>query len=223
MLWRWAMTTSDRTFSVNVGQPTQVPYRGNMISTGIFKSPVEGRVMLRATGLDGDGQADLTVHGGVDMAAYVYSWQNYEWWMSELGHPLQPGEFGENLTVTGMTDDAVQVGDTIRIGDALVQVTAPREPCFKLGIRVGDHRFPARFREANRMGFYVRVLEEGTVAEGDTVEITERAQGSSTIADFHRTYVNGKADRAALTRMLAAPGLDPGWQEWATKRLVELG
>lgn len=214
---------SDRVVSLNVGQPTQVPYRGNMISTGIFKYPVEGRLMLRATGFDGDGQADPTVHGGVEMAAYVYSQDAYDAWMAELGHPLQPGEFGDNLTVTGLTDDQVQVGDTLRIGDALVQATSPREPCYKLGIRMGDTRFPARFREANRMGFYLRVLEEGAIGAGDTAAIVARADDSFTIAEFHHIYVTGRDDRAALNRLANAPGLPETWADWTAKRLAELG
>ena len=213
---------SQHVVSVNVGRPTQVPYRGNMISTGIFKSQVEGRVMLRATGFDGDGQADPTVHGGVEMAAYVYSQDAYDWWMTELGHPLQPGEFGENLTVTGLTDDTVQVGDTLRIGDALVQVSSPREPCYKLGIRMGDHRFPARFREAARMGFYLRVLEEGEIAAGDTSEIVERAEASITIAEFHHTYAERADDGPALERLAATPGLPKSWLDWTAKRLADL-
>ncbi len=212
---------AERVVSVNVGLPTQVPYRGGMVSTGIFKQPIEGPVTLRATNFDGDGQADPSVHGGVDMAAYVYSWDSYRWWMDELGHELQPGEFGENLTVTGFTDEDVQVGDVIRVGGAVVQVTTPREPCFKLGIRMGDHRFPARFREANRMGFYLRVLEEGEIGAGDAVEIEERAEGSLTIADFHGTYTSRRDDPAALRRMLAAPRLTESWREWVEKRLAE--
>lgn len=210
-----------RVVSVNVGRPTQVPYRGGVVSTGIFKRPVDGRVMLRTMKLDGDEQADPSVHGGADMAAYVYSWDSYRWWMDELGHELQPGEFGENLTVTGFTDDDVRVGDVIRIGDAVVQVTTPREPCFKLGIRMGDQRFPARFREANRMGFYTRVLQEGEVGAGDAVEIAERAEESLTIAEFHRTYTSGRDDPAALRRMLATPGLPESWRTWVAKRLAE--
>jgi MOSC domain-containing protein YiiM len=211
----------DHVVSVNVGLPTQVPYRGKMISTGIFKRPVEGRVMLRATNLDGDGQADPSVHGGADMAAYVYSWDSYGWWMAELGHDLQPGELGENLTVTGFTDETVRVGDVLRIGDALVQVTAQREPCFKLGIRMGDHRFPARFREANRMGFYVRVLEEGEIGAGDGAEIVEEAAGSVTIAELHRVFAYARDDVPVLRRLIAAPGLPESWREWAEKRMTE--
>ena len=211
----------DHVVSVNVGLPTQVPYRGGMISTGIFKRPVDGRVMLRATNLDGDGQGDPSVHGGADMAAYVYSWDSYGWWMAELGHDLQPGEFGENLTVTGFTDETVRVGDVIRIGDAVVQVTAQREPCFKLGIRMGDHRFPARFRKANRMGFYVRVLEEGEIGAGDGAEIVEEAAGSVTIAELHRVFAYARDDVPMLRRLIAAPGLPESWREWAEKRMTE--
>ncbi len=215
-------SVAERVVSVNVGRPTQVPYRGSMISTGIFKSPAEGRVMLRRAGLDGDGQADLSVHGGVDLAAYVYSWDSYGWWMTELGHALQPGEFGENITVTGSTDETVHVGDTIRIGDALVQVTSPREPCFKLGIRMGDHRFPAQFREANRMGFYVRVIEEGEIGAGASAEVVEPADDSVTIAEFHRIYTHGRDDPAALERLAAAPGLPASWREWVAKRIADV-
>jgi MOSC domain-containing protein YiiM len=215
------VSDTNRVVSVNVGLPTQVPYHGGIVSTGIFKQPVEGRVLLRTTNLDGDGQADLSVHGGADLAAYMYSWDAYRWWMAELGHELQPGEFGENLTVTGFTDDDVQVGDVIRVGDARVQVTTPREPCYKLGIRMGDHRFPARFREANRMGFYLRVVEEGEIGAGDSVEIEERAEGSLTIAEFHGTYTSGRDDPDALRRILAAPRLPESWRDWAEKRLAE--
>ena len=211
----------DHVVSVNVGLPTQVPYRGGMVSTGIFKRPVDGRVMLRATNLDGDGQADPSVHGGADMAAYVYSWDSYGWWMAELGHDLQPGELGENLTVTGFTDETVRVGDVLRIGDAVVQVTAQREPCFKLGIRMGDHRFPARFRKANRMGFYVRVLEEGEIGAGDGAEIVEEAAGSVTIAELHRVFAYARDDVPMLRRLIAAPGLPESWREWAEKRMTE--
>ncbi len=211
---------AERVVSLNVGRPTQVPYRGNMISTAIFKYPIEGGVMLRATGFDGDGQADPSVHGGEHKAAYLYSADDYAWWIEELGHPLQHGEFGENLTVTGLRDGDVGVGDVLRIGEALVQVASPREPCFKLGIRMADPRFQARFREANRMGFYVRVLEEGSIGVGDQAEVVERAEGSVTIAEFHRVVVDGRNDPEALHRLAAAPTLEPEWVEWCTRRIA---
>jgi MOSC domain-containing protein YiiM len=212
---------AEQVLSLNVGRPTQVPYRGNIISTAIFKHPVEGRLMLRTTGFNGDGQADPSVHGGEHKAAYVYSADDYAWWMSELGHPLQHGEFGENLTVTGLRDADVSVGDVLRIGEALVQVASPREPCFKLGIRMGDARFQARFREADRMGFYVRILEEGEIGVGDGAEVVERAKGSVTIAEFHRVIVDGRDDPDALRRLAAAPTLEPEWIDWCERRLAD--
>jgi MOSC domain-containing protein YiiM len=193
-----------------------------MISTGIFKSPVEGPVLLRATGFAGDGQADLTVHGGEHKAAYVYSADDYAWWAEELGHPLQYGEFGENLTVTGFRDHEVSVGDILQIGAARVQVTSPREPCYKLGIRMGDPQFIPRFRAANRMGFYVRVLVEGEVEVGDAVTVDQRADATVTIAEFHDVIVDGRGDRVALQRLAAAPGLESGWRDWVANRLAEL-
>lgn len=212
---------AERVVSVNVGVPTQVPYRGGLVSTGIFKSPVDGPVMLRVSGFDGDGQADLSVHGGVHKAAYVYSADAYAWWAAELGHGLQPGEFGENVTVSGFGDGDVSVGDVLRVGGATGQVAAPREPCFKLGIRMGDPRFVPRFREANRTGFYLRVLVEGPVEAGDRIEVVERAEGSVSIAEFHRIFVEGRDDRQALARLAAAPSLEPDWVEWCERRLRE--
>ena len=214
---------TERVLCVNVGLPMPVPYRGDMISTGIFKQPVDGPVTIRTLGLEGDGQADLSVHGGEYKAVYLYSADDYAWWATELGHPVQHAEFGENLTVTGLRDHEVCVGDTLRVGAALLQVTMPREPCFKLGIRMGDHRFPARFREANRMGFYARVLDEGAVAAGDAVAFETRADGSLTIAEFHDTYVNRRDDEAALRRLGAVPVIEPSWADWVERRLAELG
>ena len=207
--------------SVNVGLPTQVPYQGKLISTGIFKHPVDGPEVVRRGGIEGDGQADLSVHGGEHKAVYIYSADNYAWWATELGHELQPGEFGENLTVTGFGDDDVSVGDELIVGSARVQVTGPREPCFKLGIRMGDHRFPARFREAARLGFYVRVINEGFVAPNDEITVAARANDSVTIAKFHDLYVNNRDDVAALMRLAAAPGLDPSWIAWCDKRILD--
>lgn len=177
---------TERVLSVNVGMPVTVPYRGQGVPTGIFKAPAEGPVLLRADGFEGDRQADLRVHGGPDKAAYVYSQSSYDWWMETLGHRLAPGEFGENLTVTELDDEAVHVGDTFRVGGALAVVTMPRVPCFKLGIRMGDPRFIRRFAEANRRGFYLRVLEEGPVAAGDPIARVAHAADGPRVADVHR-------------------------------------
>ena len=213
----------ERVLTVCVGRPAGVPYRGKTVQTGIVKAPVDGRVPLRALGFEGDGQADLTVHGGAEKAAYLYSADAYAWWSGELGRPLRHGEFGDNLTVTGMADADVHVGDTLRLGDALVQVTGPREPCFKLGLRMGDHRFPARFLAADRVGFYVRVLEEGAVGAGDAVELVAADPARLSIAEVHRLYARGRQDADGLRHAAAVPALPEGWRSWAERRLAELG
>jgi MOSC domain-containing protein YiiM len=211
----------ERVVSVNVGRPVAVPWRGKTIRTGIFKAPIEGRAVLRATGFDGDGQADLTVHGGVERAAYCYSADAYARWSEELGHAVRPGEFGENLTVTGLTEDEVAIGDVLRAGEALIQVASPREPCFKLGIRMGDHRFPKRFRDAGRTGFYVRVLEEGSVGAGDPVERVAADRHGVTVAEIHRLFARERGDVAGLRRAAAVPALPEEWRRWCLARIAE--
>jgi MOSC domain-containing protein YiiM len=207
--------------SLNVGMPIEVPFNDGMVSTGIFKSSASDRRAVRALGIEGDGQADLSVHGGVDKAVYVYSQDSYDWWMTELGHTLQPGEFGENITATGLTDDTVHIGDRMRLGSALVEVTQPREPCFKLGIRMGDKRFVAHFRDAARTGFYLRVLEEGDVAAGDAIELVHSHPASPTVADIHDIFVNGRTDLDRLRWAAKTPALESGWREWMEKRIAE--
>ncbi len=146
--------------SINVGRPRPVPYRDGVVSTGIYKEPVAGRTWLRRLNLDGDGQADLRVHGGEDKAVYAYPFERYAFWSRELRrNDLGYGQFGENLTVEGLLEEQVHIGDVYRIGAALLQVSQPRSPCFKLGVRMGDAAFVARFAAANYTGFYLRVLE----------------------------------------------------------------
>jgi MOSC domain-containing protein YiiM len=203
----------DRVLSVNVGRAVEVPHRGRMVPTGIFKAPIEGPAMLRRLGVEGDVQADLRVHGGVDKAVYLYGWDAYEWWIAELGHRLQPGEFGENLTVTALDERRVHVGDRLRAGAALLEVTTPREPCFKLGIRMGDPRFLKRFARAGRTGLYARVLEEGAVGAGDPVERVHHAADQPTIAELHRLFAFARDDLEGLRRAAAAAALPEGWRD----------
>ena len=150
--------------SVNVGLPRDVLWRGRAVTTGIFKSPVEGSVRMSTLNLEGDGQADLTVHGGTSKAVYVYPAEHYDFWRGELPDmKLSWGHFGENLTTRGLLEDAVHIGDVFRIGSALTRVTEPRMPCFKLGIRFGRADMVKLFLAARRTGFYLAVLEEGAV------------------------------------------------------------
>ncbi len=184
--------------AVCVGQPTAVKAfdaKGieHTVVTGIFKEPVEGRVLARTLGLEGDAQADTRVvkggqvHGGPEKAIYLYPAAHYALWQQELGRDLPFGQFGENLTVTGLDEQTVRVGDTLRIGDALFQVTTPRGPCFKLDIRMGIPEFKEQMNANGRTGFYVRVLEEGTVAAGDIIEIVATDPTAQTILEYHRS------------------------------------
>jgi MOSC domain-containing protein YiiM len=173
--------------SVNVSRPRTIELEGRTITTGIFKEPVQGRVMLRALNLDGDGQADPRYHGGPDKAAYVYSFEHYERWKSELGRRELPcGSFGENFTVSGMLEDQVRIGDVYRIGEATAQVTDPRAPCFKLGLKMGSKDFPKLFLRSGRLGFYLRVLEEGEVGSGDSIELLRTDSAARSVLEAGR-------------------------------------
>jgi len=152
--------------------PRELKHNGKTVTTGIFKEPVEGRVNLNAHNLEGDGQADLLVHGGIHKAVYVYPIENYDYWKRELGRTDFPfGQFGENFTVEGMLEDEVHIGDVFRVGEgAVVEVTQPRVPCYKLAIKMESPQFPKMFLASCRVGFYLRVIEEGEVGAGDVFE-----------------------------------------------------
>lgn len=179
--------------------------------------------MLRATGLDGDGIGDPSVHGGPDKAVYLYAAADYAWWRTELGRDVPDGLFGENLTVGGDGWGEVGIGTIFRVGGARIMATEPREPCFKLGIRMEDQGFLRRFRDAGRTGIYARVLEEGPVAAGDAIEELESADPRNiSVAELHRLYVAGRRDSGGLRAALDSPDLTDGWREWAQNRLAEL-
>ena len=200
--------------SVNVSLPKEVLYNGTTITTGIFKEPVEGRIMLRTLNLDGDDQADRSGHGGIHKAVYVYSTENYDYWKRALGREDLPyGQFGENFTVEGMPDDQIHVGDVFRVGDALLEVTQPRVPCYKLGIKMEDHRFPKRFLASERPGFYFRVLEEGEVGAGDIIEQVKFGPEQMTVREIHHLLFFDTNNVEVARRALLIPALSPGWRD----------
>ena len=161
--------------SVNAGQPREVAWGNEVVRTSIFKQPIDGRTMLRRLNLEGDVQADLSVHGGPDKAVYAYPVEHYDYWREQLpGRELPCGIFGENLTLAGLTEDDAHIGDELRIGAARLVITQPRLPCFKLGIRFGDPTIVARFLASNRPGFYLAVLEEGEIGAGDIVRASAK-------------------------------------------------
>ena len=214
------MQEAARILSVNVGRPKLITFRGKTIKTGIFKAPVEGSVMVRSLGPEGDGQADLSVHGGLDKAVYGYPSEYYDFWRRETGRTdLVPGQFGENLTTVGLPDEDVHVGDVFRVGEALLQATQPRLPCFKLGARMEDPGFPKRFMGARRMGYYFRVVEEGAVERGDLVEAVSRDPEGVSITEITALWFTDKENYERMESALRAEGLPSGWRDGFTERL----
>jgi MOSC domain-containing protein YiiM len=208
-----------KVLSVNVSMPRGVAYRGRTVETGIFKEPVDGRVMLRSLNLDGDGQADLENHGGPYRAAYVYTYEHYEYWRATLGlTELSFGKFGENLTVTGMPEDEVHIGDVFGVGEAVVQVTQPRPPCYKLGIRIGRPTFPKHFLASGRVGFYLRVLKEGEVGAGDRIELMESHPEQMSVHEVVHLLYFDTENREAARRASNLEALTPRWREIFARR-----
>ena len=205
-----------RVISVNVSQPRQIVHDGTVVSTGIFKESVAGRRRVRKLGIDGDGQADLTAHGGLDQAVYAYPVEHYDYWKAELGRDQLPyGQFGENLSIEGIDESAALVGDVLQVGSAVLQVTQPRLPCYKLGIRMGAGKtFPRRFQGSGRVGFYLRVLTEGDLAAGDRIERVDRDERSVSIAEFLQVYASKTRSRSAVHRVLSSTGLSQGWRSY---------
>jgi MOSC domain-containing protein YiiM len=210
--------------SVNVSRPREVARGSETVTTGIFKEPIKGRVMLGALNLDGDGQADLVGHGGIYKAAYAYSVENYEYWKRELGREdLTFGQFGENFTVEGMTEDEVHVGDVFRVGGALVEVTQPRVPCYKLGLKLGLRGFEKKFLASCRVGFYLRVLEEGEVGAGDGVDRVRTDPERITVQEMcHLLYLDPENLEGAK-KALRIRALSPGWRQSFEERLARAG
>jgi MOSC domain-containing protein YiiM len=206
--------------SVNVELPREVAWQGKLVTTGIFKEPVNGPVMLRRLNLDGDGQADLTVHGGVSKAVYAYPSEHYTFWRAEfpaMGLPW--GMFGENLTTEGLLEDAVYIGDRFRIGEAEVMVTEPRMPCYKLGIKFGRADIIKRFLVSRRSGFYFAVAQEEMVTVGDSIELIGREQHEITVADIVRLSAFVKGDLKTMRRAIELEALPENWKGYFQHQL----
>jgi MOSC domain-containing protein YiiM len=206
---------SGSVLSVNVAEIREIPRRGEMVRTGIWKVPVAGRVAVRGVNVEGDEQADRSVHGGPDKALYAYAREDIDWWERELRRDLPHGVFGENLTLRGVDVTGALIGERWRIGSVLLEVSEPRFPCWKLGARFGDPRMLKRFAAARRPGAYLRIVEEGKLAAGDAVQVVERPGHDLTIAAFAHAYLE---DRSALTRLLEVPAVSEAWRGWVRER-----
>ena len=203
--------------SVNVGLRRQFEYKGRSAESAIWKRPVEGRVLARGVNLEGDEQADRSVHGGPDKAVYAYALEDHAWWGEELGRQLECGEFGENLTTEGLDLTNALVGERWEVGSTMLEVSEARMPCWKLGVRVNDKSFPRRFLAAGRPGAYLRILQEGKLGSGDEIRVVHRPRHDLTMGDLSRIYAG---DRHEVGRLLGVPQLSASWRDWAEKWIV---
>jgi MOSC domain-containing protein YiiM len=212
-----------RVVSVNVGTPREILYRGQTVRTGIFKEPVQGNVHLRKLNFDGDRQADLSVHGGLSKAVYVYPGEHYEYWRGKLdGLNLPWGAFGENLTSEGLLEETIQIGDRFRIGTAQVIVTEPRLPCYKLAVKFNREDIIKLFLRSRHTGFYFAVEQEGEVGAADSIEFLGRDENAITVAELVQVYLHGKKDREAMERVLQTKALPQSWRAYFQEQIEKL-
>ena len=213
-----------RLISVNVGLPRAVVWHGRTVTTGIFKAPVDGRVAVRQLNLDGDRQADLSVHGGPDKAIYCYPIEHYAFWRAQIAD-VPIAAFGENFTTEGLAEDSICVGDEIAVGSIRAVVTQPRMPCYKLGVRFQADDMVKRFLASGRSGFYLKVARQGEVAAGDEIAIVAREPQRVSIAEITRLHVAKRysdEDVAAVRRALQVTSLPDGWTEYFRERLEKI-
>lgn len=209
--------------AVSVGRPRDVVVGDRLVRTSIFKSAVRGRIPIRNNNLAGDAQSDLSVHGGRAKAIYAYPHEHYAFWPEQLpGVDLQPGHFGENLTIEGLLEDDVHVGDRLKIGSAELVVTQPRLPCYKLGIRFGREEMVKRFLDSRRTGFYMSVAVEGDIGAGDTIQIVERHPAAVSIRELLRMYLKERVAADRLREAIAIPALPDGWRRDLQKQLANV-
>jgi MOSC domain-containing protein YiiM len=210
--------------SINVSKPKPITYQGRNVLTGIFKQPVEGRLHVGRLNLEGDQQADLSVHGGPHQAVYVYPFEHYAFWQQELRRDdFAHGQFGENFTVSGMHENQVCIGDVFRVGSALFQVTQPRVPCFKLATKMGFPEFPKLFMASARTGFYLRVMEEGDVGAGDPIVQESKSSLGMTVESVFRLAYFDRENVVDIKQAVCLASLSPSWQRMFEERLEELG
>ena len=211
-------TTPAKVLSVNVGGVRTFDYNGRPARSAIWKSPVLGRIAARGVNLHGDDQADRKAHGGPDKAVYAYAVEDARWWEQEIGRAFIAGEFGENLTTLGIDPNQALVGERWQIGTTVLEVSEPRIPCWRLGVRMNDKLFPRRFTEALRPGAYLRIVVEGEVGAGDEIRVAEKPDHDLTIRDVFRIYIS---DYDEAERLLAVPQMSESWKRWARELLQQ--
>lgn len=223
----WKGRAEMKLISVSTGLPRETTWHGRTVTTGIFKRPVEGRVALRKLNLDGDRQADLTVHGGEYKAVYCYPIEHYDSWKRELpGRELPTAIFGENFTTAGLLEDSIHLGDQFSIGSAGVIVTQPRLPCYKLGVRFQSDDMVKRFLASGRTGFYFAVTQEGEVGAGDEIKLIARDPNGVPVSEITRLYIAkryGDDEVSSIRRALRVAALPESWKAYFQERLQKAG
>ena len=208
-----------RLISVSVGSVQSIPYRGQQVKTGIYKSVVNGRVHVDFEGISQDVQVDRKNHGGPDKALYAYGLENLTYWAHHRTEPSYlPGHMGENLTIEGLDDRRIHIGDRFRVGTALLEVTQPRVPCFKLGVKMGDGKFVGEFLKSGRTGFYLRVIERGELGAGDDFEPAHMDDHGISIADAMKAIIPGADQLDWIRKVLSVEALSEAWREDLQKR-----
>ena len=208
-----------KVISVNVGLPRETVWKNTTVRTGIFKDPISGPVAIGKLNLAGDSQADLTVHGGEDKAVYGYPAEHYQYWQRELPDvAFSPGNFGENLTTEGLLENTLCIGDTLRVGAAILTVTQPRMPCYKLNLRFGRDDMIKRFLMSGRSGFYFSVAGVGEVSAGSEVDILSRDPNRVTVIDIVRLYLGETPGSDLLQRAMSVPALPASWKTHLLQR-----
>ncbi|HKD10731.1 MAG TPA: MOSC domain-containing protein [Thermoanaerobaculia bacterium] len=201
-----------RVLSVNVGLPRTFQFNGRTVASAIWKTPVAGRIAARGVNLEGDDQADRGAHGGPDKAVYAYAVEDERSWERELNRPFPAGVFGENLTTEGIDVNGARIGERWEIGTVVLEVSEPRVPCWRLGVRMNDSLFPRRLTEALRPGAYLRIITEGQLGAGDAIRVIERPESPLTVRDVFRIYTR---DQHEAARLIENPGMSADWKRWA--------
>ncbi len=212
------MSTVSKVLSVNIGTTKEFEYKNRTAKSAIWKSPTSNRLMAQGVNLDGDEQADREAHGGVDKAIYAYAIEYIHWWQDKINRSIEYGELGENLTTQGIDVNNSLVGEQWKVGNAILEVSEPRIPCWRLGVRMNDKTFPREFTRALRAGTYLRIATEGDIGEGDEVTIAYKPDHDLTVREVFRIYTQAH-DEAA--RLLAVSQISDAWKRWANDILAK--
>ncbi len=202
--------------SINVGTPREFEYKGRTAISAIWKLPITGRVAAKGVNLNGDDQADREAHGGFDKAIYAYAMEDLQWWEQQIEQDIEHGQFGENLTTQGIDVNNALVGERWQIGSTILEVSEPRIPCWRFGVRMNDKTFPKIFTKALRPGSYLRIIQEGYVGSGDEINIIEKPKHGLTVKDVFRIFTK---DRDEAKRLLEVDRMSDAWKAWANKQL----